>query len=124
MRFLLHNHLIRLVFQDKMANYVDLLKKAAEASIERKRAEQEVIKFEAEENIAGEKLVNTYNKLHGTNLSLAEVYDKLMRQWKMGVTGELISQAREYGTLTGKVRDAKQAVSDWTVVEDEAREGG
>ena len=109
------------LLQDKMSNYVDLIKKAAEASIERKRAEQEVIKLEAEENIAGEKLVNTYNKLYGTNLSLSEVYDKLMRQSNYGVTSGVTLLAREYGTLTGKVRDAKQAVTDWTTVEGEAR---
>lgn len=109
------------LLQDKMSNYVDLIKKAAEASIERKRAEQEVIKLEAEENIAGEKLVNTYNKLYGTNLSLSEVYDKLMRQSNYGVSSGVTLLAREYGTLTGKVRDAKQAVSDWTTVEGEAR---
>ena len=109
------------LLQDKMSNYVDLIKKATEASVERKRAEQEVIKLEAEENIAGEKLVNTYNKLRGTNLSLSEVYDKLMRQSNYGVTSEVTLLAREYGTLTGKVRDAKQAVTDWTTVEDEAR---
>ena len=109
------------LLQDKMSNYVDLLKKAAEASIERKRAEQEVTKFEAERNIAGEKLVNTYNKLYNTNLSLSEVYDKLMRQSNYGVTSGVTLLAREYGTLTGKVRDAKQAVTDWTTVEDEAR---
>ena len=109
------------LLQDKMSNYVDLLKKAAEASIERKRAEQEVTKFEAERNIAGEKLVNTYNKLYDTNLSLSEVYDKLMRQSNYGVSGSLTLMAREYGTLTGKVREAKQAVTDWTTVEGEAR---
>lgn len=109
------------LLQDKMSNYVDLIKKATEASVERKRAEQEVIKLEAEKNIAGEKLVNTYNKLYGTNLSLSEVYDKLMRQSNYGVSSGVTLLAREYGTLTGKVRDAKQAVSDWATVEGEAR---
>ena len=109
------------LLQDKMSNYVDLIKKAAEASIERKRAEQEVIKLEAEENIAGEKLVNTYNKLYGTNLSLSEVYDKLERQARFGATSSLSRMADEYGILTGKVRDATQVVNDWTTVEDEAR---
>lgn len=109
------------LLQDKMSGYVDLIKKATEATIERKRAEQEVAKFEAERNIAGENLVNTYNKLYHTNLSLSEVYDKLMRQSNYGVSGSLTLMAREYGTLTGKVRDAKQAVTDWTTVEGEAR---
>lgn len=109
------------LLQDKMSGYVDLIKKATEATIERKRAEQDVIKFEAERNIAGENLVNTYNKLYHTNLSLSEVYDKVMNQARFGVTNSLTPLAREYGTLTGKVRDAKQAVADWTIVEDEAR---
>lgn len=109
------------LLQDKMSGYVDLIKKATEATIERKRAEQEVTKFEAERNIAGENLVNTYNKLYHTNLSLSEVYDKLMRQSNYGVTSEVTLLAREYGILTGKVRDAKQAVADWTTVEGEAR---
>lgn len=109
------------LLQDKMSGYVDLIKKATEATIERKRAEQDVIKFEAERDIVGENLVNTYNKLYHTNLSLSEVYDKLERQARFGVTNSLTPLAREYGTLTGKVRDAKQAVADWTIVEDEAR---
>lgn len=109
------------LLQDKMSTYVDLIKKATEATIERKRAEQEVPKLEAEANIAGEKLVNTYNKLYHTNLSLSEVYDKLTRQSYYGATSGLTLLAREYGTLTGKVRDAKQVVADWTIVEDEAR---
>lgn len=109
------------LLQDKMSGYVDLIKKATEATIERKRAEQEVTKFEAERNIAGENLVNTYNKLYHTNLSLSEVYDKLERQARFGATSSLSRMADEYGTLTGKVRDAKQAVADWTIVEDEAR---
>lgn len=109
------------LLQDKMSGYVDLIKKATEATIERKRAEQEVIKLEAERDIVGEKLVNTYNKLHHTNLSLSEVYDKLMNQARSGATNSLTPLAREYGTLTGKVRDAKQAVADWTTVEGEAR---
>lgn len=109
------------LLQDKMSGYVDLIKKATEATIERKRAEQDVIKFEAERNIAGENLVNTYNKLYHTNLSLSEVYDKLMHQSNYGVTSEVTLLAREYGILTGKVRDAKQAVADWTTVEGEAR---
>lgn len=109
------------LLQDKMSDYVDLIKKATEASIERRRAEQEVTKFEAERNIAGEKLVKTYNELYHTNLSLSEVYDKVMRQANYGATSEVTLLAREYGTLTGKVRDATQAVTDWTTVEDEAR---
>lgn len=109
------------LLQDKMSNYVELIKKATEATIERKRAEQEVAKFELDRDIAGEKLVNTYNKLYHTNLSLSEVYDKLEKQARFGATSSLSRLADEYGILTGKVRDAKQAVTDWTTVEDEAR---
>ena len=108
------------LLQDKMSNYVDLIKKAAEASIERKRAEQEVTKLEAERNIVGEKLVNTYNKLYGTNLSLSEVYDVMIRHTR-GINSELVSQYRNYETLSFKVISATQAVNDWTTVEDEAR---
>ena len=109
------------LLQDKMSNYVELIKKATEATIERKRAEQEVAKFELDRDIAGEKLVNTYNKLYHTNLSLSEVYDKLEKQARFGATSSLSRLADEYGILTGKVRDAKQAVTDWTTVEGEAR---
>ena len=108
------------LLQDKMSNYVDLIKKATEATVERKRAEQEVTKLEAERDIAGEKLVNTYNKLYNTNLSLSEVYDVMRRQYR-GANSELISLTGDYGILSSKVRDAKQAVSDWTTVEGEAR---
>lgn len=109
------------LLQDKMSNYVDLIKKATEASVERKRAEQEVIELEAEQKIAAEKLVNTYNKLHGTSLSLSEVYDRVERQARFGVTNGVTRLSREYEILTGKVGYAKQVVADWTIVEDEAR---
>lgn len=108
------------LLQDKMSNYVDLIKKATEATIERKRAEQEVPKLEAEANVAGEKLVNTYNKLYHTNLSLSEVYRKMMF-YTPGVNSELLSQYRNYVTLSHEVVSATQAVSDWITVEDEAR---
>lgn len=108
------------LLQDKMSNYVDLIKKATEATIERKRAEQEVPKLEAEANVAGEKLVNTYNKLYHTNLSLSEVYRKMMF-YTPDVNSELLSQYRNYVTLSHEVVSATQAVSDWITVEDEAR---
>ena len=54
-------------------------------------------------------------------MSLSEVYDKLERQARFGATSSLSRMADEYGILTGKVRDAKQAVTDWATVEDEAR---
>ena len=108
------------LLQDKMSNYVDLIKKATEASVERKRAEQEVIKLEAEKNIAGEKLVNTYNKLYGTSLSLSEVYAVMMRNTR-GMNSELVSQYRNYEVLAYKVSSATQVVNDWTTVEGEAR---
>ena len=108
------------LLQDKMSNYVDLIKKATEASIERKRAEQEAAKLELDRNIAGEKLVNTYNKLYGTNLSLSEVYDVMIRRTR-GMNSELVSQYRNYEVLAYKVSSATQVVNDWTTVEDEAR---
>lgn len=108
------------LLQDKMSNYVDLIKKATEASIERKRAEQEAAKFEAERNIVGEKLVNTYNKLYGANLSLSEVHAVMMRNTR-GMNSELVSQYRNYETLSYKVSSATQVVNDWATVEDEAR---
>ena len=108
------------LLQDKMSNYVDLIKKATEASIERKRAEQEAAKLDLDRNIAGEKLVNTYNKLYGTNLSLSEVYAVMMRNTR-GMNSELVSQYRNYEVLSYKVSSATQAVNDWTTVEDEAR---
>ena len=108
------------LLQDKMSNYVDLIKKATEASIERKRAEQEAAKLDLDRNIAGEKLVNTYNKLYGTNLSLSEVYAVMMRNTR-GMNSELVSQYRNYEVLAYKVSSATQVVNDWTTVEDEAR---
>lgn len=108
------------LLQDKMSNYVELIKKAAEATIERKRAEQEVVKAELDRNIAGKKLVNTYNKLYDTNLSLSEVYDKMLF-YTPDVNRELLSQYRNYVTLSHEVVSATQAVSDWITVEDEAR---
>ena len=108
------------LLQDKMSNYVDLIKKATEASIERKRAAQETAKLELDKNIAGEKLVNTYNKLYGTSLSLSEVYAVMMRNTR-GMNSELVSQYRNYEVLSYKVSSATQAVNDWATVEDEAR---
>lgn len=108
------------LLQDKMSNYVELIKKAAEATIERKRAEQEVVKVELDRDIAGKKLVNTYNKLYDTNLSLSEVYRKMMF-YTPDVNSELLSQYRNYVTLSHEVVSATQAVSDWITVEDEAR---
>ena len=108
------------LLQDKMSNYVDLIKKATEASIERKRAEQEAAKLELDKNIAGEKLVNTYNKLYGTSLSLSEVYAVMMRNTR-GMNSELVSQYRNYEVLAYKVSSATQVVNDWTTVEGEAR---
>ena len=108
------------LLQDKMSNYVDLIKKVTEAGIERKRAEQEAAMLELDRNIVGEKLVNTYNKLYGTNLSLSEVYAVMMRNTR-GMNSELVSQYRNYEVLSYKVSSATQAVNDWTTVEDEAR---
>ena len=108
------------LLQDKMSNYVDLIKKATEAGIERKRAEQEAAKLDLDRNIAGEKLVNTYNKLYDTNLSLSEVYAVMMRNTR-GMNSELVSQYRNYEVLAYKVSSATQVVNDWTTVEDEAR---
>ena len=108
------------LLQDKMSNYVELIKKAAEATIERKRAEQEVVKVELDRDIAGKKLVNTYNKLYDTNLSLSEVYREMMF-YTPDVNSELLSQYRNYVTLSHEVVSATQAVSDWITVEDEAR---
>ena len=108
------------LLQDKMSNYVDLIKKVTEAGIERKRAEQETAKLELDRNIVGEKLVNTYNKLYGTNLSLSEVYAVMMRNTR-GMNSELVSQYRNYEVLSYKVSSATQAVNDWATVEDEAR---
>ena len=108
------------LLQDKMSNYVDLIKKVTEAGIERKRAEQEAAKLDLDRNIAGEKLVNTYNKLYGTNLSLSEVYAVMMRNTR-GMNSELVSQYRNYEVLSYKVSSATQAVNDWATVEDEAR---
>ena len=108
------------LLQDKMSTYVDLIAKATETTIERKRAEKELAKAELDRNIAGEKLVKTYNKLYGTNLSLSEVSAALRRNSR-GLNSELVSQYRNYETLSYKVSGATQVVNDWTTVEDEAR---
>lgn len=108
------------LLQDKMSTYVDLIAKATEATIERKRAEQELAKAELDRDIAGEKLVNTYNKLYGANLSLSEV-SAVLRRNSRGLNSELVSQYRNYEMLSYKVSGATVAVNDWTTVEGEAR---
>lgn len=108
------------LLQDKMSTYVDLIAKATEATIERKRAEKELAKAELDRDIAGEKLVNTYNKLYGTNLSLSEV-SAVLRRNSRGLNSELVSQYRNYEMLSYKVSGATVAVNDWTTVEGEAR---
>lgn len=108
------------LLQDKMSTYVDLIAKATEATIERKRAEQELAKAELDRDIVGEKLVNTYNKLYGTNLSLSEV-SAVLRRNSRGLNSELVSQYRNYEMLSYKVSGVTVAVNDWTTVEDEAR---
>lgn len=108
------------LLQDKMSTYVDLIAKATEATIERKRAEQELAKAELDRDIAGKKLVNTYNELYGANLSLSEV-SAVLRRNSRGLNSELVSQYRNYEMLSYKVSGATVAVNDWTTVEDEAR---
>lgn len=109
------------LMQDKMDSYVELVKASADASIARKRAEQELAQVEAERAVAGTKLVDMYNKQYGTSKSLKEIMEEYTES-SYKLTPELYNQALAYSKLMNNETFAAIAVKDYTAVEKEAQD--
>lgn len=108
------------LMQDKMNAYIDLVKTSAEATVEKTRAEKDLARIEGERTLQGAKLVEMYNREFGTSKNLSEIYGELLTR-SAGWSDELRGQAMTYDSLARNSITATQAVADYTVAEQDAK---
>lgn len=108
------------LMQDKMNAYIDLVKTSAEATVEKTRAEKDLARIEGERTLQGAKLVDMYNREFGTSKNLSEIYGELLTR-SVGWSDELRGQAMTYDGLARSSITATQAVADYTVAEQDAK---